>query len=391
MAGLSLSIGERDRRYALVRRLMKQRQLDGLIFAPNTGDWDNFQPDLRYMTCVGGSGMAAAAVFPLEGGPVAAVREARRVSWWRDAQDWVKDIRNPPAFRWSRFLIDVLKEKGLSNGRIGIVGLDDVLRDPEGTVSYGLYRSLTAAFPGASFESATELMYMARKRKSAEEISMMSKAQVCAEAVSQALRASARPGASEHSVYAEMVAAHIRAGGELPTMMLFFADKRMWQTQLAPTHRNLESDDIIMIEADTKYLGYTSQAVDTVSLRKFTAQEWKLFDVSRNCFHGILEAMRPGRSYAELIELWQRLAKQPQTIAGRSMGHGLGLGQDAPLTVPDGNGQGLMVEEGDCFVLKPWVSDEQDTMSARVGGLVVVEAGGARRIGQGDLEPAVVA
>jgi Xaa-Pro aminopeptidase len=369
---------------------MKERQLDGLVFAPNTGDWDNFQPDLRYMTCVGGNGMAAAAVFPLEGEPVVAVREARRVAWWRNAQEWVKDVRHPPEFRWSRFLIDALTEKRLRTSRIGIVGLDQVLRDPEGTVSHGLHRNLTAALPDAHFDSATDLMYAARKRKSAEEIVLMEKAQACADAVRQALRATARPEVSEHAVYAEMVAAHIRAGGELPTMMLFFADRKMWQTQLAPAHRSLGPEDIIMIEADTKYFGYTSQAVDTVSLRKFTAQERKLFDLSIGCFHALLEATRPGRTYAELIAQWQRLAKQPGTKAGRTMGHGLGLGQDAPLTVPGGDGHGLMVEEGDCFVLKPWVADEQDTMSVRVGGLVVVEAGGARRVGEADLEPAVV-
>lgn len=391
MAGPFLSLKERDRRYALVRRLMNDRQMDGLVFTPNTGDWDNFQPDLRYMTCVGGNGMAAAAVFPSAGDPIVAVREARRVAWWRDAQEWVKDVRHPPGFHWSRFIIEALAEKGLRNGRIGVVGLDSVLREPEGTVSHGLFRSLMAAFPNTHFESATDLMYTARKRKSAEEIALMSTAQVCAEAVSQALRANARPGVSEHTVYAEMVAAHIRAGGELPTMMLFYADRKMWQTQLAPAYRKLESEDIILIEADTKFFGYTSQAVDTVSLRKFTAQERTLLDISINCFHGLLDAMRPGRTYAELIAEWQRLAKQRQTKAGRTMGHGLGLGQDVPLTTPDGDGQALVVEEGDCFVLKPWVSDEQDTMSVRVGGLVVVEAGGARRIGQGNLEPAVVA
>jgi Xaa-Pro aminopeptidase len=135
-----------------------------------------------------------------------------------------------------------------------------------------------------------------------------------------------------------MVAAHIRAGGELPTMMLFFADRKMWQTQLAPAHRSLGPEDIIMIEADTKYFGYTSQAVDTVSLRKFTPQERKLFDLSISCFHALLEAMRPGRTYAELIAQWQRLAKKPETKAGRTMGHGLGLGQDVPVTMPGGDG-----------------------------------------------------
>jgi Xaa-Pro aminopeptidase len=325
-----------------------------------------------------------------EGQPVVAVREARRVAWWHNAQEWVKDVRHPPEFRWSRFLVDALTEKGLRHSRIGIVGLEQVLRDPEGTVSHGLHRNLTAALPDAHFESATDLMYAARKRKSAEEIAVMEKAQDCADAVSQALRATARPGVSEHAVYAEMVAAHIRAGGELPTMMLFFADRKMWQTQLAPAHRSLGPEDIIMIEADTKYFGYTSQAVDTVSLRKFTPQERKLFDLSISCFHALLEAMRPGRTYAELIAQWQRLAKKPETKAGRTMGHGLGLGQDVPVTMPGGDGHGLIVEEGDCFVLKPWVADEQDTMSVRVGGLVVVEAGGARRVGQADLEPVVV-
>jgi Xaa-Pro aminopeptidase len=386
-----LSIEERDRRYARVRHLMNDRQLDGLVFAPATGDWDNFQPDLRYMTCVGGNGMAAAGVFPMQGQPVVAVREARRVAYWRDAQEWVKDIRHPPGFRWARFIIDAMAEKGLGSGRIGIVGLNGVLREPEGTISHGLFRGLAEAFPKAHFESATDILYAARKCKSAEEIALMTVAQECAEAVSQALRTTARPGASEHFVYAEMVAAHIRAGGELPTMMLFFADKTMWQTQLAPRHRKLEHDDVIMIEADTKYFGYTSQAVDTVSLRKFTPEERNLLDISIDCFHGLREIMRPGRSYADIVREWGRFARQHEAVAGRTMGHGLGLGQDAPLTVPDGDGQGLMVEQGDCFVLKPWISDAQDTTSVRVGGLVVVEKGGARRVGRGDLEPAVIA
>jgi Xaa-Pro dipeptidase len=386
-----LTLGERDRRYGLVRRLMKDRQLDGLVFAPNTGDWDNFQPDLRYLTCVGGSGMAAAAVFPLEGAPVVAVREARRVAWWREAQEWVKDVRHPASFRWSSFIIEALSEKGLDQGRIGIVGLDGVLRDPEGTVSHGLVCNLMAKLPGAHFESATDLLYAARKRKSTEEIVLMSRAQECAEAVSRALRATARPGVREHDVYAAMVAAHVRAGGELPTMMLFFANRTMWQTQLMPANRSLESDDIILIEADTKFQGYTSQAVDTVSMRKFTPKERELLEISTNCFHCLLEAMRPGRAYADLIADWQRLADQSGAKAGRTMGHGLGLGQDVPLTVPNGDCHGLMVEEGDCFVLKPWVADEKDTVSVRVGCLVVVEAKGARRIGQGSIEPVVVA
>ena len=61
----------------------------------------------------------------------------------------------------------------------------------------------------------------------------MRRAQVCADAISEAAREAARADVDEHDIYAAMMAAHVRAGGETPTMMLFSADRRMWQTHLA--------------------------------------------------------------------------------------------------------------------------------------------------------------
>ena len=83
LAPTPFSLEERDRRYTAVRARMAARGLDYLLIPHNTGDWDNYQPDLRYLSCIGGGGMAAALVFPLSGTPVAAVRESRRAAWWR--------------------------------------------------------------------------------------------------------------------------------------------------------------------------------------------------------------------------------------------------------------------------------------------------------------------
>lgn len=390
LARPGFTIAERDRRYAVVRALMKERGLAGLIIPHNTGDWDNYQPDTRYLTCIGGGGMATAAVFPLEGAPIAAVREPRRVEWWRASQDWVGDVRYPPKFKWAPFFADALKERGLESARIGVVGLSNVLREPDGIVSYGEFNALKELLPKARFESATDILYRARKKKSAEEIAVTEMAQRCADAIGQALRATTRPGTSEHEVYAAMVAAHIRAGGELPSMFLFSADKRIWQTQLLPTFRKLERGDTVMIEAEPKYYGYMAQTVDTVCLRRLSGIEAKLFDVSRECFDALLAALRPGKSYAELIGFWESLARKAGCLPGRTMGHGLGLGQDAPLTTPGGKADGLDVEEGDCLVLKPWISDLDDVTSVRVGGTVVVERSGARRLGACALPPLVV-
>jgi Xaa-Pro aminopeptidase len=234
-------------------------------------------------------------------------------------------------------------------------------------------------------------MWDVRKRKSAEEIQALEAAQTLADAVRTSLRAHARPGVSEGSVYAEMHHSYLSAGGEMPTMFLFAAEPRMWQTHLLPdSKRLLSAEDVLIIEADTKLMGYTAQAVDTVSLRPFTPLERRLFDVSIECFHAVLAAMRPGCPYSELMRIWEKTARQAGQLAGRTMGHGLGLGQDGPVTRPAGDTGELLVEAGDCFVLKPWVADADESVSVRVGGLVIVEDKVTRRAGKLELDPHVV-
>lgn len=388
---ICLSLQERDRRFAAVRSRMSDRGLQALLFMPNTGDWDNFQPGLRYLTSVGGGGVATAGAFFMDAQPVVAVREARRAPWWKEAQDWVSDIRFPVDMRWSHFLVDVLRERGIDRGRVGVVGMGEVLRETEGTVAHGTMLALTAALPRVIFENAEDILHGVRKRKSGEEIQALESAQFLADEVRTALRAHARPGVSEGMVYAELHRAYLAAGGEMPTMFLFAAEPRIWQTHLLPNSaRRLAPEDVLIIEVDTKHLGYTGQAVDTVSLRPLSALEQRLFDVSTECFHAIVEAMRPGRPYLELIQLWDKTARRAGLVAGRTMGHGLGLGQDGPLTRPAGNADGLVVEEGDCLVLKPWVSDTSDSISVRVGDLVVVGDQSTRRAGRMELSPYVV-
>ena len=83
------SLEERDRRYALVRKKMREAGLAALICPHATGEWDNFQPATRYLSCVGGAGMATSLIFPLEGSPIAAIRDARRIDRARSGQRWV--------------------------------------------------------------------------------------------------------------------------------------------------------------------------------------------------------------------------------------------------------------------------------------------------------------
>ena len=105
-----------------------------------------------------------ATVFPLEGEVTAFVRGGNEVEWWSVAQDWVTDLL-PTRRSWGEPVIERLRELKLDHSRIGVSGLSGLLRAPEGTVVSGMLEKLKAAFPGARFENATELLQDARSVK----------------------------------------------------------------------------------------------------------------------------------------------------------------------------------------------------------------------------------
>ncbi|SFV09060.1 Creatinase/Prolidase N-terminal domain-containing protein [Methylobacterium sp. 174MFSha1.1] len=61
------SAQERDLRWLKVRKLMAEARLDAIFVPPNTGLWDHFQANVRYLTGIGGDCSQAACVFPLTG------------------------------------------------------------------------------------------------------------------------------------------------------------------------------------------------------------------------------------------------------------------------------------------------------------------------------------
>lgn len=376
------TLSERDRRYSAVRQDMSRLGLDCLIVPHNGGDWDSYQPDVRYLTSVGGGGSAAAAVFPLKGDPIAFCRESNRIDFWKRAQDWVSEVRAPAGVIWSRAIVEAVSELGYSKSRIGVVGLTDVFREPEGVISYGEFVGIQKGLPEASFVDATDFMQRIRMRKSKEEIAAFECAQVCADAVSNALFETARVGVSELQIYVAMMATHINNGGEVPTMMLMSSGPQAKGTYLLPTRRRLERNDVVFITADTKYMGYQGQSVETICVGTPPPDYDRCFDVSLECFDLILNAMKPGVPYADLIRIWEQHAEKSGLRVEGAIGHGLGLGQDHPRALRGTDGDGFIVEEGHTFILKPGTVSPDRKVSNRAGNVVVVEQKGARRLGK---------
>lgn len=378
---------EKNRRWAAVRAEMKKNKLDALIALPNQSHWDQFGADTRYLTQIGGFQTEVGVVFPLEGEVAAVVRGPNEVEWWGMAQDWVQDLR-PSRRAYAEPVIQRLKE--IRAERVGVIGLSGLVRAPEGVVAWGSYEKIRAALPRVRFENATDLMQEPRSVKSAEEIAFIERASAIIGAALDAMIEVARPGVPETFLIAEMLREITRQGGEPITMLLFGAGggEVPW-AQRVITARPLKAGDLINTEVEAKYAGYIAQALQPVSLGPRPAEIAKMFDATKNIFGKMLQLLKPGVAFGEVVAFYQDEVAAAGFEPGDALMHGRGLGEDAPMLfggVRDFPESGRKLKEGHVFILKPAAKKGAMRDSIRAGDTVAIERGGARRLGTRPLE-----
>jgi len=383
---------ERERRWSRVRELMRRDQIDAIIAFPNQSHWDQFQADTRYLTHIGGHQTEVAVVFPVSGEVTAFVRGSNEIEWWRIAQDWVREIRSSRR-SWGEPVIERMKELQLDRGRIGISGLSGLLRAPEGTVVVGILEKVRRAFPAARFDNATELLQEARAVKGAEEIAWIERAAEILDRVVAAILAKAKPGVMETEMVATIWHTIIANGGDYPSMTHWGAGSGVpWACRIAP-HRALQAGDMINTELEAKYGGYIAQTVQAASLGKIPTELKQAFEVSVRVFDELIECMRPGVSFREIVLLYQKLVRDSGHTPKGMLLHGRGIGEDRPQVTGEMDGDiynsptytkhlDLPLVEGNVFVLKPGAMPDDAPDSIRCGDTVVIEKHGARRLGK---------
>src|ERR1700685_4830505 len=113
----TLSLAERDRRWANVRRLMRERGFGGILVA-------GFRSREMYETYISDDYHEGCVIFPLEGDPVVITWAYLRVMRARWSQDrgttlWVDDYRGAPS---GTGVAEVFREKNLAESSLGVVG-----------------------------------------------------------------------------------------------------------------------------------------------------------------------------------------------------------------------------------------------------------------------------
>ena len=378
------SLAERDRRWARVRELMRQERLDAIFVPPNTGLWDQFQSNVRYLTGIGGNCAQAAAIIPLEGDVTAVTSPDVDARYWRARQDWVEDVR-PVSSGWgyAGAAVARLRELDLGKARIGITGLSGNTRFPEGITSLGIYENVKEAFPDAELVNANLLMERSKFVKSEEELSFIRTANTLVEHALEVVRREARPGVPENVVYARMLASMVEAGGEVPTMILWSAG---WpqppSNQYVVSRRQLFVGDIISTEAEARWGGYIAQNTQQLFVGKAPEEYHRMFSRQQEVLAACSEKVRPGYTVGDIVDT--AAACSTSEYECRLLMHSRGLGDDSPIaiyTTRDDTMKNWPIEENSTFILKPEVRTRDNAKHVYWGDTVVATRNGAERLG----------
>ncbi len=382
-----LSLAERERRWTALRELMRQQEMDVIVAPQNSGHSTDFQANSRWISQCGGGGDAdIAVVFPLEGEVTAVATSAK--PRWPTVQNWVTDVREARR-NYGRVVAERLAE--LRPRRIGIAGLGGGTRTPEGTILHGTFLQIREACPQADIVDATDLLAELRYVKSDEEIAFLARSRDIIEKGFEAEVATAREGVSDWTVWAETMAAMLRAGSEMTVHFNWVSGPRPPRTLTRPSHRVLQRGDIIFNELEASWGGYRSQITVPVSVGQPDPTYTELMKIQRELFYDMLERLKPGTSLGELQERCASLCSEVAPKSGPAAGatglltmHGRGAGDDGPIITghaKDPKQLGVPVRERMVFILKPQVHTASDSHNITWGDTVVVTPSGGRRLG----------
>lgn len=353
-----LAIDERNDRLGRVRDRLAERDLDGLVVY---GDGPTAPDPIRYLT-----GHVhvfprarSALVLPRNGDPIFLIDRP----WYRTetrAMTGFEDIRTiPVAFHADRSALRstlerAIRDAGLETGRIGLLDLD---------CPASFYDALLEATPNANVTVVPELWSDLVTSPTDADLERIQRAASIADAGLEAVASACRAGRTEQAVcfealermgefgaeflHASAISTHVDIGS--------YAEGRSNLQPFLYTDTTLERGELFWVDLIVCYEGYYVDCDRTISIGEPTAEQRALYDVCREMYGEMVDAVEPGATGAEI---WQR---------GYEVAADAGYGDDLN-SIYLGHSTGITISEA------PVVSRDE-SRTVRSGQLLNVEPG----------------
>ncbi len=234
-------------------------------------------------------------------------------------ESWIQDIRTfkefvtPPM----KLVAEVLREKGLSHGRIGC----------ELEYLAGAYiRQLTDELPGIVLEPCEMLFNRARMIKTPTERAVIAHGFRATEKALLATYLTTTIGEDEFSLRRRLSDQILLSGAEDVAFCHINAGPNTGYPHAAASDYRVAAGDIVKADCGGHYRGYLSNVGRTAKMGKPTPEELDTWGRLREIHHAVADLLRPGNCGRQLFELAAKLhAKHDIAFPYAHNGHSIGL------------------------------------------------------------------
>jgi Xaa-Pro aminopeptidase len=392
-----LSTRERDRRYSLIRKQLRDFKADCVIVTgSNLFYLTNGLPGERY------------GILPTDEKPPTVVINFRNladisVQVLLDMQEWIVDIRGGLD---ASHIIEQIKELQLDSGTLGFAGLG------YGGIDHGFYAQIQKAFPAAKLVDVSDVFHNVRTIKSEEEIAMIDAANRIFDVAVRRVCEVTRPGMLGRRALEEGIQAMWEAGGDIHSSFNFHFGAVPKQNPVLMQlclNQVIKKGDIGTLTAHAEYRHYAGHSDHQISFGEPTSLHKELFSAVLFVRDNVLKTVREGVTHLDLIQAYQHACQQTGFRSSpHSQTHQYGI--DVPefpgsaFRVADTSkdqlsgrlglgfrGGNFELREGMVYSISPTLlaKDTDDTMLA--GTTLVVTKSGYRELGDRKLELTVCA
>jgi Xaa-Pro dipeptidase len=346
---------EYDARLQRARQLMDEQGMDALLISA--------RPNIMYLTgyrtnLFDSNFRPFLAVIPRDGDPTLLLPDleigvGEETSPFDDIRAWG---RTPGCFAPDVIsaVVTVVREKGLSAGRIGIE------RGLNMRIGMGLdqFEQIQEMLPDTEWPNSAALLWQLRAVKSPAEIAFIQESQRITDAGYHAVLDYAREGVSEKDLLRVLGMTMMQEGADNPGFQIITSGpERYKMTNPYTVDRKLEHGDMVILDIGSVKEGYYSDITRGFFIGEATDRQREFYEAARGFTEVAVNAVKPGVTCAQIDEI----ATQAIIDAGyeknmlHRTGHSIGLEvHEMPSVAP---GDSTVLTPGMVLTIEPGIYD----------------------------------
>src|SRR5919109_162691 len=287
--GPTLSVRERDRRYASIRERMRQKEVDcAIVNGSNLFSLSNGIPGELY------------GLLPAADGPLTVVVNRRHLidispRILLDSQEWVTDVRPGSD---ATAVVESIKKLHQESGTIGLAG----------GLDYRFYNRLQTSLPGAKIVDVSDIFADVRTVKSEEENAMIDQANRVFDAAIKRIHEVTGPGMLGRQVVEEGIRAMWESGGDLESTLSFnFGPVPAQNPVLADLSmtRKIQKGDIGTLTAHAIYGGFAGDSDQEIYFGEPKPIHQEMFRAVLTIRDAVLAQVRDGATQRALVDTYR--------------------------------------------------------------------------------------